>query len=196
MHDMYSSRRRCPQAVLAYRVPLVGSLDRPQRKIVHAALHSAALLCIVLALVAAFQSHNLKKPTATPNLYSPHSYLGLAVTVLAFLQARAAGGARRSRERWSNRNQTLPCARAARDITDITGQAVRRQARHQRRACRRGQREPMPSLPALLMARVCMPRPPLPGGTQKVTAHTSQGASCAHRPRCAQAPAGQSATLP
>ena len=75
------------QAVLAYRVPLVGSLDRPQRKIVHAALHSAALLCIVLALVAAFQSHNLKLPTPTPNLYSPHSYLGLAVTILAFLQA-------------------------------------------------------------------------------------------------------------
>ena len=52
------------QAVLAYRVPLAGSLDRPQRKILHAALHSAALLCIVLALVAAFQSHNLKRPHA------------------------------------------------------------------------------------------------------------------------------------
>ena len=78
------------QAVLAYRVPLAGSLDRPQRKILHAALHSAALLCIVLALVAAFQSHNLKRPTPTPNLYSPHSYLGLAVTILAFLQARSA----------------------------------------------------------------------------------------------------------
>ena len=78
------------QAVLAYRVPLAGSLDRPQRKILHAALHSAALLCIVLALVAAFQSHNLKRPTPTPNLYSPHSYLGLAVTILAFLQARPA----------------------------------------------------------------------------------------------------------
>ncbi|KAK9827640.1 hypothetical protein WJX81_002123 [Elliptochloris bilobata] len=74
------------EAVLAYRVPLVTSLDRPQRKIVHAALHSASLLCIVLALIAAFQSHNLKRPTPTPNLYSPHSYLGLAVTILAFLQ--------------------------------------------------------------------------------------------------------------
>ena len=78
------------QAVLAYRVPLAGSLDRPQRKVLHAALHSAALLCIVLALVAAFQSHNLKRPAPTPNLYSPHSYLGLAVTILAFLQARPA----------------------------------------------------------------------------------------------------------
>ena len=40
------------------------------------------MLCVVLALIAAFSSHTLKRPVPTPNLYSPHSYLGITTVIL------------------------------------------------------------------------------------------------------------------
>ena len=55
---------------------------RPQRKLLHAALHTLAVIAVVLALIAAFTSHTLKRPVPTPNLYSPHSYLGITTMVL------------------------------------------------------------------------------------------------------------------
>lgn len=61
----------------------VAHLCRPTRKKVHVALHSAAGLCTLLALVAAFKSHSLKRPIPIPDLYSPHSWLGLATVALA-----------------------------------------------------------------------------------------------------------------
>ena len=62
---------------------------RPQRKLLHAALHTLAVIAVALALVAAFQSHTLKRPVPTPNLYSPHSYLG--ITTLVLLSAQVKG---------------------------------------------------------------------------------------------------------
>ena len=41
---------------------------------------------IIGALVAAFNSHTLKLPIPIPNLYSPHSWLGLLVVILVALQ--------------------------------------------------------------------------------------------------------------
>ena len=61
---------------------------RPQRKLMHAALHTLAVICVALALVAAFDSHTKKRPVPTPNLYSPHSYLGLTTLVLLAAQVR------------------------------------------------------------------------------------------------------------
>lgn len=48
----------------------------------HAVLHTLAVICVVLALIAAFTSHTLKRPVPTPNLYSPHSYLGVITVIL------------------------------------------------------------------------------------------------------------------
>lgn len=73
------------EAVLAYKVPLSASLSRPQRKKVHWISHSLAAVCAVLGLTAAWRSHTLKDPPI-PNLYSPHSFLGLAVLLLGLAQ--------------------------------------------------------------------------------------------------------------
>ena len=69
---------------------LCHAVCRPQRKLMHAALHTLAVICVALALVAAFDSHTKKKPVPTPNLYSPHSYLGLTTLVLLAAQVRLA----------------------------------------------------------------------------------------------------------
>jgi len=80
------------EAMLAYRRPLAKDLDRGQRKMLHAALHSAAIFCIIFGIVAAFQSHSLKKPVPIPQLYSPHSYLGMLTFIMSLLQYLAGLG--------------------------------------------------------------------------------------------------------
>ncbi|GFH06378.1 cytochrome b561 domain-containing protein, partial [Haematococcus lacustris] len=56
------------------------------RKTVHWVLHSLALLCIALGLLAAYKSHSLKLPVPIPNWYSPHSFLGLTTMALLAVQ--------------------------------------------------------------------------------------------------------------
>lgn len=41
---------------------------RPHAKLYHLVLHTLALVCTVLGVVAAFKSHTLKKPTPTADL--------------------------------------------------------------------------------------------------------------------------------
>lgn len=41
-----------------------------------------AAVCMVIGVTAAFLSHNLKKPTPIPNLYSAHSILGMLTVVM------------------------------------------------------------------------------------------------------------------
>ncbi|CAL8471335.1 g10877 [Coccomyxa elongata] len=74
------------EAVLAYRAPVASNLDRDQRKLLHALLQIIAVVAAALGLVAAFQSHNLKKPMKIPNVYSAHSYLGIFTVVFLGLQ--------------------------------------------------------------------------------------------------------------
>lgn len=52
-------------------------------------LQSVVVALVVLAVVAAFKSHTLKKPVPMANLYSTHSYLGMLVLVLFGLQVIA-----------------------------------------------------------------------------------------------------------
>jgi len=50
-------------------------------KITHASIHGLAFLFTVCGLVAAFNSHNYAKPPI-PNLYSLHSWIGLAAVII------------------------------------------------------------------------------------------------------------------
>jgi hypothetical protein len=64
-------------------------LGRPARKAAHACSHLVAALLASLGLAAAWRSHSLADPPI-PQLYSPHSWLGLAA--VAMFLAQAAGG--------------------------------------------------------------------------------------------------------
>ena len=71
--------------VCVLKLPLV---CRPAKKFLHASLHTSALVCVVLAVIAAILSHTLKRPTPIPNFYSAHSWLGLATLMLLAGQVR------------------------------------------------------------------------------------------------------------
>lgn len=73
------------QAIVAYKNPVLGRLQRSTRKVVHWTCHSLALLCVALGLLVVFQSHNLSTPPI-PNLYSVHSALGIFTATLFFAQ--------------------------------------------------------------------------------------------------------------
>lgn len=51
-------------------------------------LNTFAVIAAVFGVIAAFRSHTLKRPVPTPNLYSPHSYLGILTLVFLGLQVR------------------------------------------------------------------------------------------------------------
>ncbi|XP_064454681.1 plasma membrane ascorbate-dependent reductase CYBRD1-like [Ornithodoros turicata] len=70
-------------AILLYRLLRYERLSR--LKFLHGCLHGLALTFSVLAVKTAFDSHNLA-PTPIPNLYSLHSWLGLAAVVLFGVQ--------------------------------------------------------------------------------------------------------------
>ncbi|XP_055608002.1 transmembrane ascorbate-dependent reductase CYB561 isoform X2 [Uranotaenia lowii] len=54
-------------------------------KITHAVIHGLAFVFTVVALVAAFDSHNLAQPPI-PNMYTLHSWIGMAAVVIFGLQ--------------------------------------------------------------------------------------------------------------
>lgn len=59
-----------------------------QRKLLHMLLNAFAVVAAIFGVIAAFRSHTLKRPVPTPNLYSPHSYLGITTLVLLGMQVR------------------------------------------------------------------------------------------------------------
>jgi len=66
---------------------------RPERKVVHWACHSLAVVCVAAGLSAVWRSHNLARPPMS-NLYSPHSFLGMATVCLLGLQVCMGGWVR------------------------------------------------------------------------------------------------------
>jgi len=67
------------EAILTYSSPLIhiSGDNRLLKKYVHGGLHLVAVVLTVLGIVAAIQSHTLKKPMAMANFYSTHSFLGI-----------------------------------------------------------------------------------------------------------------------
>lgn len=66
-------------AMLIYRTQR--NARKRRLKLIHAALMFAIIICVIIALVAVFDSHNLNSPPI-PNMYSLHSWVGLTSVIL------------------------------------------------------------------------------------------------------------------
>jgi hypothetical protein len=66
-------------ALVSFRALPMG---KPINKALHVMWHCGALFCLIMGLVAVFKSHNTKVAGIKANLYSMHSWVGIAVTVL------------------------------------------------------------------------------------------------------------------
>ncbi|XP_069022223.1 lysosomal membrane ascorbate-dependent ferrireductase CYB561A3 isoform X1 [Embiotoca jacksoni] len=66
-----------------YRLPLTWSQNKLPWKLLHAAVMLLSLILSVVGLCAVFDFHNAKR---IPNLYSLHSWIGIAATALFALQ--------------------------------------------------------------------------------------------------------------
>lgn len=68
-------------SMIIYRV--FSTANKLAVKIVHTVLHGGSMVFIILALIAVFEFHNHNN---IPNLYSLHSWVGIATVVMFFLQ--------------------------------------------------------------------------------------------------------------
>ncbi|XP_003448657.1 lysosomal membrane ascorbate-dependent ferrireductase CYB561A3 isoform X1 [Oreochromis niloticus] len=66
-----------------YRIPLTWGQNKLPWKLLHAALMLLALVLSIVGLCAVFDFHNAQN---TPNLYSVHSWIGIAATALFAMQ--------------------------------------------------------------------------------------------------------------
>ncbi|CAH0549206.1 unnamed protein product [Brassicogethes aeneus] len=67
------------QSILSYRT--FRYVAKRRLKLLHAGIHLFAFVFSVIGLKAAFDSHNLKNPPV-PNLYTMHSWIGLATVII------------------------------------------------------------------------------------------------------------------
>lgn len=70
-------------AIIIFRLPWTWMFNKLVMKWIHAGLHLSAFTLAVIATVAAFDFHNTAK---IPNMYSLHSWLGIAAVILYCLQ--------------------------------------------------------------------------------------------------------------
>ncbi|KAK9505303.1 hypothetical protein O3M35_009391 [Rhynocoris fuscipes] len=68
-------------SIMIYRA--LRSLRKQKLKVIHAAIHSAVVICVIIAQVTVFDSHNYASPPI-PNLYTLHSWIGL-ISILIFV---------------------------------------------------------------------------------------------------------------
>jgi len=68
LHSLPSSASPCPPRPPAHLSFLPTHPYRPTTKLYHFTLHTAALVCTTLGVVAAFKSHTAKRPAPMPNL--------------------------------------------------------------------------------------------------------------------------------
>ncbi|XP_078260039.1 plasma membrane ascorbate-dependent reductase CYBRD1 [Rhinoraja longicauda] len=70
-------------ALIIYRLPWTWNLSKPLMKNIHAGLNITTFILMVISLMAVFDFHNSKK---IPNMYSLHSWIGLAAIIMYTLQ--------------------------------------------------------------------------------------------------------------
>ncbi|KAI7809077.1 cytochrome b reductase 1 [Triplophysa rosa] len=66
-------------AIVVYRLPWTWKCSKQMMKFIHAGLNVLAFILAVISLVAVFDFHNAKN---IPNMYSLHSWVGLAAVIL------------------------------------------------------------------------------------------------------------------
>ncbi|KAK7168633.1 hypothetical protein R3I93_004834 [Phoxinus phoxinus] len=66
-------------AIVVYRLPWTWRCSKQMMKFIHAGLHVLAFTLAVISVVAVFDFHNAKN---IPNMYSLHSWVGLAAVIL------------------------------------------------------------------------------------------------------------------
>ncbi|XP_063070407.1 plasma membrane ascorbate-dependent reductase CYBRD1 [Engraulis encrasicolus] len=70
-------------AIIVYRLPWTWKWSKLRMKFIHAGLNILAFVLAVISLVAVFDFHNAAN---IPNMYSLHSWVGLAAVILYALQ--------------------------------------------------------------------------------------------------------------
>uniref|UniRef100_A0A3B4AA27 Plasma membrane ascorbate-dependent reductase CYBRD1 n=1 Tax=Periophthalmus magnuspinnatus TaxID=409849 RepID=A0A3B4AA27_9GOBI len=70
-------------AIIIFRLPWTWACNKQVMKWIHACLHLLAFTLTVISTVAVFDFHNTAK---IPNMYSLHSWLGIAAVILYCLQ--------------------------------------------------------------------------------------------------------------
>ncbi|MBN3326406.1 CYBR1 reductase, partial [Atractosteus spatula] len=70
-------------AIVVYRLPWTWKCSKLMMKFIHAGLNTLAFIIAIISLVAVFDFHNTKN---IPNMYSLHSWVGLAAVILYALQ--------------------------------------------------------------------------------------------------------------
>ncbi|KAI4805281.1 hypothetical protein CesoFtcFv8_013811 [Champsocephalus esox] len=70
-------------AIIVYRIPWTWHRSKLMMKFIHAGLNLLAFILAVISMVAVFDFHNAAK---IPNMYSLHSWVGLAAVILYGLQ--------------------------------------------------------------------------------------------------------------
>ncbi|KAF4086978.1 hypothetical protein AMELA_G00090610 [Ameiurus melas] len=70
-------------AIVVYRLPWTWKCSKLMMKFIHAGLNVLAFILAVISLVAVFDFHNVQN---IPNMYSLHSWVGLAAVILFSLQ--------------------------------------------------------------------------------------------------------------
>ncbi|MFT7808177.1 hypothetical protein Z043-104963 [Arapaima gigas] len=70
-------------AIVVYRLPWTWKCSKMMMKFIHAGLNTLAFIMAAISLVAVFDFHNAQN---IPNMYSLHSWVGLAAVILYGLQ--------------------------------------------------------------------------------------------------------------
>ncbi|XP_008068592.1 cytochrome b reductase 1 isoform X1 [Carlito syrichta] len=70
-------------AIIVYRLPWTWKCSKLLMKLIHAGLNTVAAILAIISLVAVFDFHNTKN---IPNMYSLHSWVGLAAVIFYILQ--------------------------------------------------------------------------------------------------------------
>ncbi|XP_066046047.1 LOW QUALITY PROTEIN: plasma membrane ascorbate-dependent reductase CYBRD1 [Chamaea fasciata] len=70
-------------AIIVYRLPWTWKCSKLLMKFIHAGLNTIAMILAIVAIVSAFDFHNANN---NPNMYSLHSWIGLAAVIFYCLQ--------------------------------------------------------------------------------------------------------------